>query len=80
MSNLLIFCILGYGLGTLCVVFLSLASVLGAIFIKITGTKKKTFLLSFLLALSVGCLLGDAILHLVPSVSWIPIKMSLYEQ
>uniref|UniRef100_K1R340 Zinc transporter ZIP12 n=1 Tax=Magallana gigas TaxID=29159 RepID=K1R340_MAGGI len=57
----------GYGLGTLCVVFLSLASVLGAIFIKITGTKKKAFLLSFLLALSVGCLLGDAILHLVPS-------------
>ncbi|XP_034314182.2 zinc transporter ZIP12 isoform X1 [Magallana gigas] len=56
-----------YGLGTLCVVFLSLASVLGAIFIKITGTKKKAFLLSFLLALSVGCLLGDAILHLVPS-------------
>ncbi|XP_062583727.1 zinc transporter ZIP10-like [Saccostrea cucullata] len=57
-----------YGLGTLCVVFLSLASVLGAIFIKITGTKKKAYLLSFLLSLSVGCLLGDAILHLVPSV------------
>lgn len=69
LSNEVIYFHLGYGLGTLCVVFLSLASVLGAIFIKITGTKKKAFLLSLLLAVSVGCLLGDAILHLVPSVS-----------
>ncbi|XP_033728816.1 zinc transporter ZIP4-like [Pecten maximus] len=57
-----------YGLSTLCVFIISLCSLAGALFVKCAHSINRMYVMSGLLALSVGCLLGDAIIHLLPHV------------
>ncbi|OWF43428.1 Zinc transporter ZIP4 [Mizuhopecten yessoensis] len=57
-----------YGLSTLCVFIISLCSFAGAVFVKCAHSVNRVYVMAGLLALSVGCLLGDAIIHLLPHV------------
>ncbi|XP_060072170.1 zinc transporter ZIP4-like [Ylistrum balloti] len=57
-----------YGLGTLCVFIISLCSFAGAVFVKCAHNINRMYVMAGLIALSVGCLLGDAIIHLLPHV------------
>ncbi|CAG2218925.1 Zinc transporter ZIP10,Zinc transporter ZIP6,Zinc transporter foi,Zinc transporter ZIP12,Zinc transporter ZIP14 [Mytilus edulis] len=57
-----------YGFGTASVFVISLASLVGAVFVKLSQKVIKDYLMGMLLSLSVGCLVGDAILHLLSEV------------
>ncbi|CAC5365829.1 Zinc transporter ZIP14,Zinc transporter ZIP12,Zinc transporter ZIP4,Zinc transporter ZIP10,Zinc transporter foi,Zinc transporter ZIP6 [Mytilus coruscus] len=57
-----------YGLGTASVLVISLASLVGAVFVKLSQKVIKDYIMGMLLSLSVGCLVGDAILHLLSEV------------
>ena len=47
---------------------ISLCSLIGAVFVKFTKEMVKQYAMGMLLSLSVGCLVGDAVLHLIPDV------------
>ncbi|XP_069108191.1 zinc transporter ZIP10-like [Argopecten irradians] len=57
-----------YGLSTLCVFIISMCSFAGVMFVKCAHSLNRMYVMAGLLALSVGCLLGDAIIHLLPHV------------
>lgn len=55
--------------GFISITVISLLSLLGIVLIPLMGKVFFKFLLSFLVALAVGTLSGDALLHLIPHVS-----------
>lgn len=55
--------------GVISITVISLLSLLGVVLIPLMGKVFFKFLLSFLVALAVGTLSGDAFLHLIPHVS-----------
>lgn len=55
--------------GFVSITIISLLSLLGVVLIPLMGHVFFKFLLSFLVALAVGTLSGDAFLHLIPHVS-----------
>lgn len=55
--------------GFVSITVISLLSLLGIVLIPLMGKVFFKFLLSFLVALAVGTLSGDALLHLIPHVS-----------
>ena len=55
--------------GFISITIISLLSLLGIVLIPLMGKVFFNFLLSFLVALAVGTLSGDALLHLIPHVS-----------
>ena len=59
---------LAYGAGTASVFIISLCSLIGAVFVKFTREVVKQYAMGMLLSLSIGCLVGDAVLHLIPEV------------
>ena len=46
---------------------ISLCSLLGAVFMKVTGTRLK-YMMGTMLSLAVGCLVSDVVLDLLPEV------------
>lgn len=58
--------------GFISITVISLLSLLGIVLIPLMGKVFFKFLLSFLVALAVGTLSGDALLHLIPHVSLVP--------
>lgn len=58
--------------GFISITVISLLSLLGIVLIPLMGKVFFKFLLSFLVALAVGTLSGDALLHLIPHVSLAP--------
>lgn len=69
-----------WGYGFLSVTLISLMSLLGVATIPFIGKSMYKKVLSLLVALAVGTLAGDAILHLIPHVStfYIQLTLSLY--
>lgn len=59
--------------GFVSITIISLLSLLGIVLIPLMGKVFFKFLLSFLVALAVGTLSGDALLHLIPHVSLVPL-------
>lgn len=59
--------------GFISITVISLLSLLGIVLIPLMGKVFFKFLLSFLVALAVGTLSGDALLHLIPHVSLVPL-------
>ncbi|KAL4217912.1 hypothetical protein ACF0H5_022651 [Mactra antiquata] len=57
-----------YLYGSLSVLVISLCSLLGAGFMKLSGADVKIHIMGTMLALGVGCLVSDAALHLLPEV------------
>ncbi|CAF89895.1 unnamed protein product [Tetraodon nigroviridis] len=60
--------------GFISITIISLLSLLGIVLIPLMGKVFFKFLLSFLVALAVGTLSGDALLHLIPHVSLVPLS------
>ena len=58
-----------YGYGTVCVFVISISSQFGLCVIQWNGTPAYKYLISVMLGLAVGALVGDAVLHLAPHVS-----------
>lgn len=56
--------------GFLSITIISLLALLGGVLIPLINKVCFNFLLSFLVALAVGTLSGDALLHLIPHVSY----------
>lgn len=59
--------------GFISITVISLLSLLGIVLVPLMGKVFFKFLLSFLVALAVGTLSGDALLHLIPHVSLVPL-------
>ncbi|XP_041374275.1 zinc transporter ZIP4-like [Gigantopelta aegis] len=57
-----------YGYGSLSVLLISLCSVVGALFIKISKGVSRHYIMAGMLALGMGNLCGDAVLHLLPEI------------
>ena len=66
-KNLFVFLVWGYGV--LAITVISLTSVLAIAIIPLMGRSVYKKVMSFLVALAVGTLTGDALLHLIPHVS-----------
>ena len=66
-KNLFVFLVWGYGV--LSITVISLTSVLAIAIIPLMGRSVYKKVMSFLVALAVGTLTGDALLHLIPHVS-----------
>lgn len=62
-------CAAAWAGGFLSITIISLLSLLGVVLIPLMNRVFFKFLLSFLVALAVGTLSGDAFLHLIPHVS-----------
>lgn len=62
-------CVAAWVGGFLSITIISLLSLLGVVLIPLMNKVFFKFLLSFLVALAVGTLSGDAFLHLIPHVS-----------
>lgn len=62
-------CVAAWVGGFISITIISLLSLLGVILIPLMNRVFFKFLLSFLVALAVGTLSGDAFLHLIPHVS-----------
>lgn len=58
----------GYLYGSLSVLVISLCSVVGAGFMKLSRADVKIYMMGSMLSLAVGCLVADAALHLLPDV------------
>lgn len=58
-----------YGLGTLAVLVISISSLFGLLVVRWRNTPAYNYIICTMLGLSVGALVGDAILHLGPQVS-----------
>ncbi|KAJ3603420.1 hypothetical protein NHX12_029509 [Muraenolepis orangiensis] len=56
--------------GFVSITLISLLSLLGVVLIPLMNKVFFNFLLSFLVALAVGMLSGDAFLHLIPHITW----------
>ena len=69
MNSLNVFCISVWGFSCLSVLAISLVGLLGVTVIPIMQKVFYNHLLQFLVALAVGALSGDAMLHLIPHVS-----------
>lgn len=69
MEKLSDLCVAAWVGGFLSITVISLLSLLGVVLIPLMNTVFFKFLLSFLVALAVGSLSGDAFLHLIPHVS-----------
>ncbi|XP_045182117.2 metal cation symporter ZIP14-like [Mercenaria mercenaria] len=57
-----------YLYGSLSVLVISLCSIVGAGFMKVSRTELKTYMMGSMLSLAVGCLVADAALHLLPEI------------
>ncbi|XP_046327025.2 zinc transporter ZIP6-like [Haliotis rufescens] len=57
-----------YGYSSLAVFIISLCSLVGVLFVKVSKGKTGNYVMASMLALAVGNLCGDAVLHLVPEV------------
>ena len=64
--------------GFVSITIISLLSLLGVVLVPILNQSCFKFLLTFLVALAVGTLSGDALLHLLPHVST-AMEISLYD-
>ena len=64
-----------WGYSTVAVFVISLAGLLGVAVIPIMQKVFYNHLLQFLVAVAVGALSGDALLHLLPHVSWLAISI-----
>ena len=64
----LYFLFLEYGYGTLAVFIISLLAFIGLLLIPSVGTIGCKLAMQFFIALGVGALSGDALLHLIPGV------------
>lgn len=62
-------CVAAWVGGFISITIISLLSLLGVVLIPLMNRVFFKFLLSFLVALAVGTLSGDAFLHLIPHVS-----------
>ena len=49
---------------------ISLCSLLGAAFMKVTGAAVKSYMMAAMLSLAVGCLVSDVALELLPEVQF----------
>jgi hypothetical protein len=58
-----------WGYSTLAITIISLSSLLVIAIIPLLGKSFYNKIMSFLVALAIGCLTGDALLHLIPHVS-----------
>lgn len=67
--NYLLFCFTVWGYGIAAVTVISLTSLAGVATIPFLGKKVYKKVLALLVALAVGTLSGDALLHLLPHVS-----------
>lgn len=78
--QLLCFCLTAWVGGFIAISIISFLSLLGVILVPLMNRVFFKFLLSFLVALAVGTLSGDAFLHLLPHVSMVicPISMFYY--
>ncbi|XP_052225979.1 zinc transporter ZIP12-like isoform X2 [Dreissena polymorpha] len=57
-----------YIFGSLSTLVISLFSMFGAVFMKLTRVNIRAYLMAFMLSLAVGCLVADAGLHLLPEI------------
>ena len=62
---------LGYGYGTVAVLIISLLAFGGLLLFPAIGTPTYRLTMQFFIALGVGSLSGDALLHLIPEVKQI---------
>lgn len=76
----LLFCLTAWVGGFIAISIISFLSLLGVILVPLMNRVFFKFLLSFLVALAVGTLSGDAFLHLLPHVSMVicPISVLYY--
>ena len=58
-----------WGYSTAAITIISLSSLLVIAVIPLLGKSFYNKIMSFLVALAIGCLAGDALLHLIPHVS-----------
>lgn len=59
-----------YGFGTLAVLIISFGSLLGAVVIPCMKHSKFDLIMLFFVAMAIGTLVTDAVLHLIPEVSF----------
>jgi len=67
-SKFTILSITGYLYGSLATLVISICSMFGAVFIKISNKNIRAYFMASMLSLAVGCLVADAALHLIPEV------------
>lgn len=58
-----------YGYGTLSISLITMCSLIGAAFVRIRNRHIRQHIMTTMMALAVGTLVGDALLHLVPQVN-----------
>lgn len=73
-----VFCLTAWVGGFIAISIISFLSLLGVILVPLMNRVFFKFLLSFLVALAVGTLSGDAFLHLLPHVSMVICPVSVF--
>lgn len=76
--SLALFCLPAWVGGFIAISIISFLSLLGVILVPLMNRVFFKFLLSFLVALAVGTLSGDAFLHLLPHVSMVICPISVF--